>query len=92
MAVWIICSIMYCACLNHDFHRYVCVLFTQLCPILCDSMDCRPPGSSVHGILQAVTLEWAAIPFSRGSSQPRDWAQVYCITGRLFTICATKEA
>ena len=44
----------------------------QLCPTLCDSMDCSPPGSFVHGILQARTLEWAAMPSSRGSSQPRD--------------------
>ena len=44
----------------------------QLCPTLCDPMDCSPPGSSVHGILQARILEWVAIPFSRGSSQARD--------------------
>ena len=44
----------------------------QLCWTLRDPMDCNPPGSSVHGILQARVLEWAAIPsFSRGSSQPR---------------------
>ena len=42
-------------------------------------MDYNPPGSSVHGILQATTLEWVAIPFSRGSSWPRDWTQVSCI-------------
>ena len=39
---------------------------------LCDLMDCSPPGSSVHGVLQARLLEWVAISFSRGSSQPRD--------------------
>ena len=39
-----------------------------LCLTLCDPMDCSPPGSSVHGILQARILEWVAIPFSRGSS------------------------
>ena len=44
----------------------------QSCPTLCDPMNCRPPGSSVHGILQARILEWVAISFSRGSSQPRD--------------------
>ena len=44
----------------------------QLCPTLCDPMDCSPPGSSVHEILQARILEWVAIPFCRGSSQPRD--------------------
>ena len=40
------------------------VLVTQLCPILCNPMDCSPPGSSVHGILQARLQEWVAIPFS----------------------------
>ena len=44
----------------------------QSCPTLCDPMDCSPPGSSVHGIFQARVLEWVAISFSRGSSQPRD--------------------
>ena len=43
----------------------------QSCPTLCDPMDCSLPGSSVHGIFQARVLEWAAISFSRGSSQPR---------------------
>ena len=43
------------------------------CPTLCDPMDCRPPDSSVHKILQARILEWVAISFSRGSSQPRYW-------------------
>ena len=42
----------------------VCVLVTQSCPTLCDHIDCSPPGSSVHGILQARILEWAAISFS----------------------------
>ena len=48
------------------------VLVAQLCLTLCDPMDCSPPGSSAHGILQARVLEWVAIPFSRGSSQPKD--------------------
>ena len=47
---------------------YMCVLVSQSCPTLCYSMDYSPPGSSVHGILQARILEWVAIPFSRGSS------------------------
>ena len=42
------------------------------CPTLCELMDCSPPGSSVVGIFQARTLEWVAIPFSTGSSLPRD--------------------
>ena len=45
-------------------------LVTQSCPTLCDAMDCSPPGSSVHGIPQARILEWVAISFSRGSSNP----------------------
>ena len=48
------------------------VLVAQSCPILCDSMDCSPLGSSVHGILQGRILERVAMPFSRGSFQPRD--------------------
>ena len=44
----------------------------QSCLTLCDSVDCSLPVSSVHGILQAKILEWVAIPFFRGSSQPRD--------------------
>ena len=67
------------------------VLVTQLCPTLCDPMDCSPPCSSVHGILQARMLEWVAIRFSRGSSQPRDGTWVSWIM-RFFTIWATREA
>ena len=52
--------------------RKVKVLVAQSCPNLCDPMDCSPPVSSVHGILQARVLEWVAVSFSRGSSQPRD--------------------
>ena len=68
------------------------VKVAQSCPTLCDPMDCSPPGSSIHGILQARILEWVAGPFSRGSSQPRDWTQVSHIAGRFFTIWATREA
>ena len=57
------------------------VLVTQSPPTLCDCVDYSPPGSSVHEIFQASILEWVAIPFSRGSSQPRDWIQVSCIVG-----------
>ena len=47
---------------------------------LCDPVDCSPPGSSVHGILQGRILEWVAIPFSKGSSQSRDrtWVYLHC--------------
>ena len=67
------------------------VLVAQLCPTLCDPVDCSLPGSSVHGILQARILEWVAIPFSRGSSQPRDWTWSSCIAGRHFTLWAARE-
>ena len=61
---------------------------TQLCPILCDPMDCSLSGSSVHGIFQARVLEWIAISFSRGSSWPRNRTRVSCIAGRRFTVWA----
>ena len=63
----------------------------QLCPTLCDLVNCSPPGSSVHGILQERILEWVSISFSRGSSWPGNWTQVSCITGRFFTVQATRE-
>ena len=58
----------------------------QSCPALCDPMDCSLPGSSVHGIFQAIVLEWIAISFSRGSSQSRDQTLVSHIADRCFTI------
>ena len=74
------------------------VLITQLCPTSCNPVDCSPPGSSVHGILQVRILEWVAIPFFRGSSWPRGQihislmkTQVSCIAGRFFTISTTRE-
>ena len=67
-------------------HCFYCEI-VQSWPTLCDPMD-----GTVHGILQSRTLEWVAIPFSRGSSQPRDWVQVSCISGRFFTSWATREA
>ena len=68
------------------------VLFVQLCPTLCDRMDCSLPGSSVLGILQARMLEWVAISLSRVSIALRDWTMVSCIAGRFFTVWATREA
>ena len=49
------------------------------------------PGSSVHGIFQAIVLEWIGISFSKGSSQPRDWTQVSCIADWHFSVWATRE-
>ena len=67
-------------------------LVAQSCPTLCSSMDCNPPGSSVRRISQARILEWVAIPFSRGSFQPRDQTQISCMAVRFFTACTTREA
>ena len=58
----------------------------QSCPTLCNPMDCSLPVSSVHGIFQARVLEWIAISFSRGSSQPRARTQVSCFVDRCFTV------
>ena len=58
------------------------VLVTHSCPTLCNPMGCNLPGSSV----QARILGWVAIPFSRGSSPPRDQTLVSCIAGRFFTV------
>ena len=52
---------------------------SQLCVTLCDPIDCSPPDSSVHGILQARILQWVAISSSRGSSQPKDGSCASCI-------------
>ena len=73
----------------------VCVcLVTQLCPVLCDPLDCSLPCSSVHGISQTRILGWVAISSSRGSSGPRDRNCVSCVscTAGIFTCWATGEA
>ena len=63
---------------------YALCLVPQSCLTLCGPMDCSPPDSSVHGILQARILECVAMPSSRGSSQPKDRTQVSYIAGRFF--------
>ena len=75
---------------NHsvlDISIFVKVKVTQSCPAFCDPVD-----YTIHGILQARILEWLAIPFSRGSSQPRDRTQVSRTAGGLFTSWANREA
>ena len=67
------------------------VTVAQSCLTLCNPLDYSLPGSSVPWILQVRILEWIAIPFSRVSSQPRDWTQVSCIAGGFFTLWATRE-
>ena len=69
----------------------VCVLVTLSCVWLFVPMDCNLPGSSVQGVLQSRILEWVVGPFSRGSSQLRDWTLVSHVAGRFLTIWATRE-
>ena len=80
---WFLC-VCDCPILHRITSLNAKVLVAQLCPTFCNPMDCSPPASSVHQILQARILE--CISFSRGSSQPKDWTQVSCTAGRLFTI------
>ena len=67
-------------------------LYIHLSPKLSNPMDGNPPGSSVHGILQARILDWVAIPFYSRSSLPRDQTQVSSIAGGFFTIWVTRKA
>ena len=64
--------------------KKVKVLVAQSCLTLCNPMDCSPPGTSVHGVLQARILEWVAVPFSRWSSQSRDQTWLFCIGRRVL--------
>ena len=68
------------------FVLVVCCVVASHVHLLCDPMDCSPPGSSVHGILQARILEWVAISFFRGSFQHRDQTLVSCLADRFFII------
>ena len=71
-----------------SFPALLCVLPAKMLQSylpLCDPVDCSPPGSSAHGILQARTLEWVAVPSSRGSSRPSGRSHVSCIAGGFFT-------
>ena len=77
-----------CVCVCVCVRVRVCVLVTQLCPTLCNLLDCNAPSFSVHGILQARILEWVVMPFSRGTFQPRDQtciSYVSCVAGGFFT-------
>ena len=77
---------------GQGFHKKgVCVCVAQLRPTPCDPVDCSLPGSSIHGILQARTLEWITIPFTWVSSQPRNRTWVSWIAGNFFTIWAIRE-
>ena len=64
--------------------KVCCAKLFQSCPTLCDPMDCSPPGSTIHAILQARILEWVAMPSSRGSSWPREQS---CVASLLYYLC-----
>ena len=82
------CFLYHCIMKVHEWKLLSSVwLFT-----LCNLMDCTLPGSSAHRILQARILEWVAVPFTKGSAQPRDQIQVSHIAGIFFTACTTREA
>ena len=63
----------------------MCAVSLQPCPTPCDLMDCSPPSSSIHGIIQARTLQWVAMPFSRGSF--RITGIIYIKHTKLNTLC-----
>ena len=65
---------------------YESVLVAQSCSTLCNLTDSSPPGSSVHGVIQARILKWVTIPFSWGSSRPKDGTQVSCTGVGFFTV------
>ena len=92
--LWFSVRVCVCACVRACActRARASVLVAQSCPNLYDPIDCSQSGSSVYGILQARILEWVAIPFSRGSSWPRDWTWVSCIVGRFFTVWANRKA
>ena len=77
---------------SRSIHISVLCLVIQSCPTPCDSMDCSPPDFSVHGDSPGKNTWMVSLPPFRGSSQPRDWTQVSHITGRFFTIWATRES
>ena len=81
---WVLCAHIYVPVKRQKLlfpSRWESVKVTPSCPTLCNPIE-----STVHGNLQARILEWVAIPFSRGSSQPRDPSQVSCIAGRLYQL------
>ena len=86
--------------LNRDLLHCRCILYqlsyqgspTRSCLTLCNPIDCSLLGSSVHGISQAKILEWVAIPFSRGPSQPKDQTLISCLGRQILYHWATLEA
>ena len=98
---WVICPVerphgvintFFSLCTFYRLRFGSCCSVAQSCPALCDPRHGSMPGSSVRGISQAGILEWVAIPFSRGSSRPRDQTRVSCIAGGLLTVLVTRVA
>ena len=94
MVIWVtnglirISSLSYLIYPNITFSYALYAVCIQLHPIVCNPLDCGPPGSCVHGILQARVLDWVAISCSRESSQPRDGTIISChsyLAGRFLT-------
>ena len=77
---------------NRQFHNHSESERCSVCLTLFEPLDCSPWSSSVHRILKARIMEWVAMSYSRGSSQPRDGTWVSCIAGRFFTSWVTTEA
>ena len=77
---------------SDNFKGYIACLVAQSCLTVCNTLDHGSLGYSVHGILQARTLEWVAISFSRRSFQPRDWTHISCIGRWILYQWATGEA
>ena len=91
---WILCPLSHWRD-SHGYHECVHAKAFQLCPTLCNFMDCSPPSSSIHGIFQTRILEWVAISHSRGPSPSREGTCIslsFALAGRFFTISATWEA
>ena len=90
---WAHCPLLCAPVALHADIPLVCAKLLQSCPALCYPMDCSPPGSSVHGILQARILEWVAMSFSRGSYWPRARTHISCVSCIIFfTTSTTREA
>ena len=87
LTLWVDTGLVVKKSFNYILWRILKVKVTQACLTLCDPMD-----YTVHGILQARILEWVAVPFSKGSSQPRNRTGVSCIVGGFFTNWAMREA
>ena len=78
-------SLFFKVIISHSSLSFALVQSLSHVQHFCDSMNCSPPGSSVHGISQARILEWVAISFSKGSSQPRGQTCISCLAYRFFT-------